>query len=186
MFRFLIFLIVLSTAPPLIAATSAKKEQPPSPPPLRNNQGYMLIKLDVETESAFLYYGKKVNSLTKYRRSLKKIPLSKHENGFVIIPLKPGKYQISKIEVPFFDYPYNLKTEQNKDYSFVIKANKTNFIGALTIKKERTEGIIDIDIFRSFAQHMDELHTSYPDILQQYPLISASSYRDDFINDIKN
>lgn len=186
MFRFLIFLIVLSIAPPLIAATSAKKEQPPSPPPLRENQGYMLIKLDIEAESAFLYYGKKVKNLTKYRRSLKKISLSKYENGFVIIPLKPGRYQISKIEVPFFDYPYNLKTERNKDYSFVIKANKTNFLGALTIKKERTEGVIDIDIFRSFAQYMDELHTSYPDMLQHYPLISASSYRDDFINDIKN
>lgn len=186
MFRFLIFLIILSVTQQLVAATPEKKERTVSPPPLHKDQGYMLIKLNIEAESAFLYYTKKVKNRIKYKRSSKKISLSKHGNGFVIIPLKFGKYQISKIEVPFFDYPYNLITENDKDYSFVIKPNKINFIGSLTIKKERTENTIYVEIFRDFARYMDELNTIYADILQRYPLVSGSSYRDDFIKDITN
>lgn len=147
---------------------------------LKGDYGYMLLDLDIGAAASSLHFAKYRSS--SISRSEQEITFAENEKGFKLISLRAGRYQITRIDVPFYDLPYKLGTRNLKRWSFSIEEGAVNYIGKLTIEKERTKDDVDINLYNHLAKDLDRIKTTFAEELITYPLVVGVGYTDNFLS----
>lgn len=156
---------------------------------LQKKQGYLLLYLDVEGVAPSLEIAKintpnkrillnndNINFGNTYTINLKNMP-----KGFYLVPMQEGIYQITRINAPYYDLPYWLPTKNNKTWRFSILADHSNFIGELTIAKERGTDFINVRLLNRIALFKHAIESALEQHISRYPLALSAGYRDDFL-----
>ncbi|WNC67679.1 hypothetical protein RI845_14275 [Thalassotalea nanhaiensis] len=155
---------------------------------LSKNQGFLLVKLNVNHDAASINFAKiKENRVRflfdndtlllgqKYLLNLKNT-----DNEFYLLPLLAGGYQITRVNAPFYNLPYWRPTKELASWRFNIEPGKINYVGEINISAERGTDFMKVNLFNRFATEQKEINGSLAGLIEQYPLVSGSGYRDDF------
>ena len=185
-----VILIIITITLSFISHSHATTLYPVNKPPqkLEGNQGFLLIKIDVEGEGPSFHYTQVNTDRDDYlrkednyrRKKPVKVPLGNYTNGYYLIPFDQGIYQITRIDAPFYNLPYYLNLGSPAAWRFAIKPGHINYLGQLTIEKERGTDYINVNLFNRFAQDYQEIQQAVTPIKHQYPLALNPGYRDDF------
>lgn len=172
--------LILSFSPAIATDNSTPT---PDIEPLPRNHGYMLLGLDIGgTAPSFEYAllrGSKTDRKRKIDRKRKTIELKGKDNGFLLIPIRKGPYQITKINAPLFDLPFRVDTKNSK-WQFTIEPNKINYIGHLNIAKKRKSRSVDVGLSNRIATDITKISAEFSELITQYPIITSLMLRDDF------
>ena len=159
--------------------------------PLKKEQGYLLINLNTNGIAASVEIVKLLGSKEDYfegkqniSKSYQKISLElkNKSKDFYVLPMSQGLYQITKVNVPYFDLPYILNTDDKRKWRFYIEKNKTNYVGELYINKERSTTSIDVSLYNRIATDLIKIKSNLSDLLPLAPLVSGAGVRDDFFD----
>lgn len=77
--------------------------------------------------------------------------------GYYLMRLPKGVYQITQFNAPFFNLPFKKHIIDDPRYRFRIHANEVNYIGHLFISKERTQRDAQIEFLDRYATSAKEL-----------------------------
>lgn len=166
----------------LILPLYARSDSSDAKQVLPDDYGYLLIEMDVGANSASMTYAKIALGLTSLAKRTQ--PLKTVDARFLLVPLAKGRYQVTDINVPLFDLPYRYRTAKQKHWEFSVQPGAVNYFGKLTIDAERSTDSVSVTRHNQIAKALAEIRQQYADILARYPLVSASSYRDDFYQEI--
>lgn len=144
-------------------------------PPLNANQGYLLVDLDVGGVAPSIHVLRTSGSGIETT-----IQLKDREKGFLLMPMKKGKYQITRVNAPYYDLPFWIDTKFEKDWAFTIEEKKINYIGKLIIGKNRGARSINVNLLNRIATDLDKIEKEYTDLIQLNPLVTNNRTRDDF------
>lgn len=147
---------------------------------LRRDHGYLLLDLDINAATSSLHFAKYRSRLTLH--SERKITFSGNQKDFELIILPVGRYQITRINAPYYDLPSELDTRDLKRWSFTIEGRSVNYIGKLTIGKERTKNGLDINLYNHIAKDLGRIKTAFAEELTKYPLVIGVGYTDTFLS----
>ncbi len=177
-----IYLAAIGLLPAASQAAPALLELSPanSVEPLRRDYGYMLVSLEVGGSAPSMEISRERSGT----RTLQ-IPLKDKENGFYLAPLKKGKYDITRVNAPYFDLPFHVDTTDNRSWEFNIEAGKINYIGRLHIDKERGARWVEVRLLNRLAAELDDIRAVLGQHETVYPLVSGSSVRDDFLETLE-
>lgn len=158
-------------------------------PPLDENQGFVLVDLDVggkapSIEFVKLRYSKKAKEgeKQKYDRSTdnRVISLKNLDNGLNVLALPPGLYQVIKVNAPFFDLPYILDTKGKKSWRFRVQSGAVNYIGRMVIEQERGKDFINVNLLKRFATNQTQIEQAVTEHFPTLDLKMGFGQRDDF------
>ncbi len=165
----------------LVSFTTVLADDPKSLPennPLSYGSGYLLIGLDVGgTAPSFEYARTRRNGIDRAKAT---VELKGKDKGFLLLPIKRGTYQITKINAPYFDLPFWLGTAEDEDWKFTVEPNKINYLGHLKIGKKRRSRTVNVKLLNRIATDLGNITLEYKNILNQYPLSISNRFRDDF------
>ncbi|BBM04076.1 hypothetical protein GL2_41500 [Microbulbifer sp. GL-2] len=163
-----------------------------SPPDLGSRQGYALVKLDVDGTAPSIELSKMYTSGSAYLESGEKAKLRKNSRysislkdkpeGFYLMAIPAGLYQITQINAPYFNLPYKLDTASRRTWRFHIEAKKTNYIGSLFIGKQRKSDTIEVYLKNRIATEFSEIQESIGSLTELYPLVSGVGVQDSFFH----
>ena len=158
--------------------------------PLKGKDGYLLVKVDVAGVAPSLTVTRLKNSGAFYLDESEKykplnqpftISLKGLTEGFYSLVLRDGLYQVTSVNVPFFNLPFELDTSDQTSWRFSIADGKTNYIGELFIDSERSSKYVNVALFNRVATDKQVIETSFPELLTAAPLRNGSGVRDDFL-----
>ncbi len=185
-----IVLFLTSYTPISIAApVRLNLERVDSISPLKSDQGYLLINLKVSSSSPSIeFYRLNVGDQTylranqKFKKNSKKfiLDLKNKSAGYYFCKLSPGLYQITNVNVPYFDFPFKLNTDNARAWRFSIVEGKVNYIGKLEIDKERSSKNVNIKLLNRIATELDTISTVIEKLSPKVYLRSGTGVRDDF------
>jgi hypothetical protein len=106
-------------------------------------------------------------------------------DGFVSLNLARGLYQIVQIDVPHFDLPYKLSTDNEDTWRFRVREDHISYIGTVHVSKLRSKNTINAVWLNQFATHYAELTelVALSDI--QWPIAHGAGYRDSFFSKLE-
>lgn len=106
-------------------------------------------------------------------------------DGVTFVNLPEGLYQITRIDVPHFDLPYKLATDNSVSWRFRVKNEHVNYIGSLVVSPIRSKNSVDVAWRNHFAIHLQSLETllQSSDIL--FPIAHGAGYPDPFFSHFK-
>ena len=157
--------------------------------PLNKGQGYLLVKMDVSSIAPSLTVDSLKNNGDLYlesgesRRLLDEeftINLKDVDEGLYLLRLPAGLYQITQVNVPFFNLPFELDTSKKTAWRFSIAEGKTNYIGTLFVDQERSSKLVNVALYNRIATDRDQIKSELPDLLVQAELRNGAGVRDDF------
>jgi hypothetical protein len=160
---------------------------------LTGNNGYLLIDLNVNgiapSIEFFKIKGEKSHYLEKGHRPIKligprRIDLKGIKQGLYGLELPEGLYQITTINAPFYDLPFQKSTDNQRDWRFSIEAGKFNYVGHLFIDKERRAKYVTIRLFNRIATDFNKLSEALNLLTVDFPLASGVGVRDDFYQEL--
>ena len=164
--------------------------QPDTAPTLKASQGYLLLKLDINGVAPSLEFIQLTNKADihakpkKQKRKPLQVNLKGLDNGYYVLPLKAGLYQIVKVNAPYFGLPYWVDTAEDHRWRFVVNKQKTNYIGTLNIAKDREEDYVAVRLYNRLARDKNSLASELNKLLTVAPLSPGFGYRDDFYQDV--
>lgn len=113
-----------------------------------------------------------------------KLDLSGRTN-MVFINLPEGLYQITQVDVPHFDLPYKISTDNSDAWRFRISSNKINYIGTMKVSAIRSKNTVDTVWLNQFATHLGSLKNTVKDAQITLPIVHGAGYRDPFLSAYK-
>lgn len=191
-FRIYFILLVSIVGLPTSAATPVELSlfTLDSVPDIKNSRGYLLIDLALNTDAASLHFIKLKSQSNqtflfadqKIKKTGKEMKLNfnKLPNGLYGRSLAPGVYQITRVDIPYFDFPYRVNTSDRRIWRFNIEAGKTNYIGQLAIAGERSTDTIDVRWLNRFATDYDRLTEGASQFPAEFPLVLSHGVQDEF------
>lgn len=114
--------------------------------------------------------------------SAHKVSLKGLGEGFYLLPMRKGQYQITEVNAPHYSFPFRMDTDNRPEWRFIIEPGKTNFIGALHIQEERSASHVEINLLNRVAMHEAGIREAMGETLKTYPLSFYAGYRDDFFS----
>lgn len=176
----------------LVAATKSKTIVPIKPSeakPLKKGHGYLLVKMDVTgvapsltvdglSNEGALYLDS--SEARKYEDDEFTIALKDVAKGFYLLSLPAGLYQVTQVNVPYFNLPFKLDTSKNTAWRFGIAEGKTNYIGTLFVDKERSSELVNVALYNRIATDFETIKTNYSALLVNAELRNGIGVRDDF------
>ena len=170
LYLLLLALMTMQFFPAVAQATDQTKV-----PPLAKGQGFLLLDLDIKASSAQM-------ALKPLGRSSKVVELKLVANHgrWLLHPLPQGEYQITQVNVPFFDLPHSMDTATNPRWRIRVRAGHLNYAGRIEIERERTERQISIRKLNRLATDLNAIQQNLQSVLVSYPLTPGSTLRDDF------
>jgi hypothetical protein len=160
---------------------------------LKSGQGFLLINLEISGAAPSIEFyringGEQtfLRPTQKFKKKSKKfiIDLKNKPNGYYFSQLPNGLYQITKINVPYFEFPFRLNTAEARDWRFSIVENKVNYVGKLEIDKERSSKNVNVQLHNRIATDMDEINKLLATMTTIIPLRSGTGVRDDFFDSL--
>ena len=152
-------------------------------------KGYLLIDLETDSTAPSFTF-KKLRSRQRYQvdkqstsKSITsyKITVKNKANGLYLLSLPPGLYQITQVNVPFFNLPYKFDTDNRRHWRFYIEQGKINYIGKLAIAKTRSTSSVDVKLLNRLATDKERIDDQIARLLDTMPLVSGMGFRDDFL-----
>lgn len=113
-----------------------------------------------------------------------KIDLSGRKD-IVYINLPEGLYQISQIDVPHFDLPYKLSTDNAPNWRFRVTKNHVNYIGKLEVDAVRSKNTINTVLINQYAQYLEDLTLRLTQASIDLPLKHGVGYQDPYAEYLK-
>lgn len=137
--------------------------------------GFLLMNLDIKASAAIM-------TLKQIGRSSKAfdIKLTPTHGRWLLHPLPQGEYQITQINVPYFDLPHAMDTAKNPRWRIRIQANQINYAGRMEIERERTERQVSVRKLNRVATDLPLIQRELSSSLALYPLVAGNTLRDDF------
>lgn len=168
---------------------------PGSAPPLGSREGYLLLELEAGGTAPSLRFAlirsfdqgyPQHDKPLQARGPQQLLALKGYQKGYYVLALPAGLYQVTRVEAPYFDFPFRLGTDGDPLWRFRIEAQKTNYIGQLVIHGERTSKAVDIKLINRLAAGMQEIQQSLRSLPGQPPLVSGSGTRDGFLSALRD
>jgi hypothetical protein len=113
-----------------------------------------------------------------------KLDLSGRKN-IVSINLPAGLYQITQVDVPHFDLPYKIGTNNRDIWRFRVHRDKINYIGTMKVSPIRSKNAVDTVWINQFATHLADLEAIVADTEIALPIVHGSGYQDPFFSALK-
>lgn len=178
------FLVML---PMVIAASICSAGQPlqlgPLPlQPLPSRQGYLLINLDVNGVAPSFHIRKLKGRPSSRKRQIYNVQIKAAAEGLGWLTLEEGSYEFSRIDVPYFDLPYQLDTSDNLLWRFNVEAGRVNYLGKLFIDGRRSVNAVNVQLINRIAADLRLIQGEFSGILKSYPLRHAADYPDSFLS----
>ncbi len=142
---------------------------------LARHHGYLLLSLDVGGVAPSIEYSRKNDP-----RKIKPLKLKGKEKEFLLLPLRQGQYQITRVNAPYFDLPYSISTKDDPQWRFSIKRGKINYVGKLEIHKKRRQKTVYVALLNHIASDLEHISQQYSQLLTQYPMVNGYSVKDAF------
>lgn len=120
----------------------------------------------------------------RYRGPRITINLKNLDEGIYFLPLAKGLYQIREVAAPFYNLPYLLNTSGERAWRFSIVPSKINYIGELTIDKERGLDFANITLRNRIATNKQKIDKVLEKLPGKFNLRVGSGVRDDFLEDL--
>lgn len=177
------FLVIL---PMVIASSICSASQPlqlgslPSEP-LQPKQGYLLINLDVNGVAPSLHIKKLKGRQPTRKKPVYTVQMKAAAGGFSWLTLDEGSYEFTRINVPYFDLPYQLDTSDNLLWRFNVEAGRVNYLGKLFIDGRRSVNTVNVQLLNRIAADLRPIQSGFSEILKDYPLRHAGDYPDEFL-----
>lgn len=192
LFALWVSILLLLCAPISVGAEEFSLLPVSDAPELGGSEGYMLLYVDAggtapsfefariaRADSEPLPQGERFRFVTKPR----KIALKGLDEGFYLLPMTKGQYQIIRVNAPHYSLPFRMSTDNRPEWRFVIEPGRTNYIGALHIDTERSASHVEIDLLNRIAMQEATIRELMGETLNTYPLAFHAGYRDDFYRD---
>lgn len=194
---FLIFLLSID----LSANASAKdktevywalQDKIVNPQRTQKDYGIAVAFLDIQQPNVYLTIRKIIQS--SLRKSLDnpekldfwggkkgaiKLDLSGRTN-FISFNLPQGLYQITQVDVPHFDLPYKISTDNSDVWRFRVEANKINYVGTMKVSAIRGKKVVDTAWLNQFATHLHELQSIVDKSDIPLPIGLGTGYKDPY------
>lgn len=193
-YSYLVIAIFIAMLTPSFSAAKPKASPPKLIPftedqPALDNKGLVLIELAVGGTAPSIEISKLAVKLEDAHEELKslsraksfKISLKDYEPGFYTYPLEPGVYQITQINAPYFDLPHKMDTQRDVKWRFKVEANKLNYIGKLSINRERSANYVDIKLLNRLAASLPDIKSTLSALPEKLALINGIAYQDRFL-----
>lgn len=162
---------------------------------LQRDEGYLLLNLDVNGPAPSIEFTKVRVSHESYLVSdlkLKKLgnsmrlDLKNTDKGFYLISLPAGVYQITRVNAPYFDLPYQLDIDNSPAWRFKVESNSVNYLGKLHIAQQRSRKYVDVQLLNRMAADFESIGVQLSSVLSLLPLRSAFSIHDAFHENLSN
>ncbi|MCO1335523.1 hypothetical protein MO867_14380 [Microbulbifer sp. OS29] len=160
------------------------------PPELGRREGYILVNLDVGGTAPSIDFVRNYKVGQAYLEGDEEIRLSKNHRysvslkgkskGLYLMAMPVGLYQITQINAPYFNLPYQLDTGDKRVWRFCVDAQKVNYIGRLFINKQRKSDTIEVYLKNRMAADLGEIQDLLGVLIEQYPLVSGAGVQDVF------
>lgn len=156
---------------------------------LKNKHGYLLIDLHVRGTAPSLKFVRLNTGSPRYLSSDPKprkrssgilLELKDKSDGFYMLSLPEGLYQITRINAPYFNLPFRLDTEYVSKWRFYIRSGKTNYVGKLVFEKERSTDTISVKLINRLAADKSRIDAALVKVSSEAPLVLGTGVRDDF------
>lgn len=177
------FLVIL---PMVIVTSICSASQPlqlgPLPlQPLQPKQGYLLINLDANGVAPSLHIKKLKGRKPTRKKPTYTVRVKDVAEGFSWLTLDEGSYEFTRINVPYFDLPYQLDTSGNLLWRFNIEAGRVNYLGKLFIDGRRSVNAVNVQLLNRISADLRPIQNEFSEILKDYPLRHAVDYPDEFL-----
>lgn len=160
---------------------------------LSGSQGYLLIDLNLGGVAPSFIFAKVRSNKTNAKdvklkssqlKDFTSIGLKNKSNGLYVIALKSGLYQISQVNVPFYDLPFRYETDNRREWRFRIESGKVNYIGQLLVEGERHVDKVTVRLLNRIATDKVRIERELSKIPFAYSLVSSPGVRDDFYSEL--
>ncbi|MDQ2077051.1 hypothetical protein [Marinimicrobium sp. ABcell2] len=182
----IVFWIILLT--PLLAYsngdTPAEKiveTEPKTVQKIRRGSGYLLFELQPGHAGAYLQISRLVD---RNPRNWTIIDLDGRDPGLILIPLVSGRYQVHRVNAPYYNLPYKLDVSDSPYWAFQIQAGRINYIGSLRIQSERSRSAVNVELLNRLAATLDQIEAQFANELELYPLVMGVNYKDPFLSEL--
>jgi len=155
--------------------------------PLKRKQGYLLIDLDLESPVAKIELvrgasGRSSAVASAFRRKTEIGPFATGRH-LLLLPLDEGNYVWGETHVPRYDLPFLVDTADDKRWSFTIERSRINYLGQLSVRKERSAEVVRLGLNNRIAMTIRDIRQTFAEELSQWPLRYAGYYPDRFFEE---
>lgn len=158
------------------------------PDPKRDDWGVGAIFLNIKQDNVSIIIRKIRDSIVaqnasaadiKFTGDSIEIDLSSFEDvAFVNLP--EGSYQIIQVNVPHFNLPYKISTDNEKTWRFNVVANKINYLGTMKVGAVRRKDVIDTVWLNQYATHFEQLTSLASQVNSDWEILQGIGYKDEF------
>lgn len=162
--------------------------------PLGGRTGYLLLDLDVAGTAPSFEFVRVADwdrrdsydppAIFGRIRNTQVVNLGGKTDGFYLIRVPAGLYQIIRVNVPYFDLPYQVDTGFRRQWRFSVQAGKTNYLGKFYVNQSRAARTVDVRLTNRIASDIDRWQSELGPLLAESPLRMGTGYRDDFLQDL--
>jgi hypothetical protein len=110
-----------------------------------------------------------------------KLDLSGRKN-LVYIHLPEGLYQIIRVDVPHFDLPYRVSTDNSDVWRFRITRGAVNYVGTLKVDAIRSKRSVNTVLLNQYAWRLASLEALMAKSTIMLPIVHGVGYQDPFAN----
>ncbi|MFK8017327.1 MAG: hypothetical protein AB8G17_18025 [Gammaproteobacteria bacterium] len=174
------------TAPPLLTPDAVQ--------PLERKNGYVLLQLDVSGVAPSMEIAQISQSASRMPAADASVPrgakrmqidLTDRKKGLYLMQLAPGWYQITQVNAPYYNLPFQVDTGGEVRWRFVVQHAKTSYAGLLRINKERSRDSVNVTFLNRIATAHDDIRDQLGPVLAAAPLVMGRGLRDDFLIDFR-
>lgn len=176
------FLIIFYTLLVSADANSAGLTLQPlqSPVNIESNEGLLVLSLDVKTQTTKIYLAPLPlrNIRGKDYAGAQTIELNTPSQGFVYVVLPAGTYQITTIEIPYFNLPYSLGREDDERWRLIVEPGSIAYAGHLAIDKLRSEHSVKVELHNRGFEQWPQILSQLAPALKSMEKINGRAMRD--------
>lgn len=151
--------------------------------------GIGAIYVDIKQSNTILYVREiNPNSLAKANKDPEKLKFNGKEfrldlsdrTDLVYVNLPEGLYQIVRVDVPHYDLPFKISTNNSVKWRFRIQQQSINYLGTIAVSAVRTKDSVDMLWLNQFAKNLDDLQARVAESSLVWPINNGIGYKDPF------
>jgi hypothetical protein len=100
----------------------------------------------------------------------------------VAVNLPEGLYQIKQVDVPHFDLPFKVSTDNSDIWRFRIRAGHVSYLGFMQVGAVRGKDTVDVVWLNRFATQLEQFKSVVVASGVDWPIAHGAGYQDDFFS----
>ncbi|MDT0594530.1 hypothetical protein [Glaciecola petra] len=156
--------------------------------------GIGAIYVDIKQSNTILYVREiNQNSLANANKDPEKLKFNGKEfrldlsdrTEIVYVNLPEGLYQIVRVDVPHYDLPFKISTNNSDKWRFLIQQQSINYLGTIAVSAVRTKDSVDMLWLNQFAKNLEDLQTRVTASSIVWPINNGIGYKDPFYAELQ-